>query len=76
MGCELLAGGRVFHCDHIPLLLIVTPVVFDPQFTRHAVSTVLDRWSRDLSRKTNLPIWVPNSANEYVVSSVPRPVSP
>ncbi|AHV84045.1 deoxyribonuclease [Human betaherpesvirus 5] len=76
LGCELLAGGRVFHCDHIPLLLIVTPVVFDPQFTRHAVSTVLDRWSRDLSRKTNLPIWVPNSANEYVVSSVPRPVSP
>ncbi|AEV80634.1 deoxyribonuclease [Cercopithecine betaherpesvirus 5] len=76
VGRPLHLGGRVFHCDHIPLLIIVTPVVFDPKFTRHVVSTVVDRWSRDLSRKTNLPVWVPHAANEYVVSSVPRPASP
>ncbi|QQL09904.1 Ba134 [Baboon cytomegalovirus] len=76
VGRPLHLGGRVFHCDHIPLLLIVTPVVFDPNFTKHVVCTVVDRWSRNLSRKTNLPVWVPNAANEYVVSSVPRPVSP
>ncbi|QQL10245.1 Ja134 [Japanese cytomegalovirus] len=76
VGRPLHLGGRVFSCDHIPLLIIVTPVVLDPKFTRHVVSTVVDRWSRDLSRKTNLPVWVANAANEYVVSSVPRPASP
>ncbi|AEV80948.1 deoxyribonuclease [Saimiriine betaherpesvirus 4] len=76
LGRELCVGGRVFHCDHVPLFIIVTPVVLDPRFTRHAVSTVLDNWNRSLSRQTNLPIWVPNAAQEYVVSSVPRPPTP
>ncbi|AEV80793.1 deoxyribonuclease [Aotine betaherpesvirus 1] len=76
LGKELCVGGRVFHCEHVPLFIIVTPVVLDPRFTRHAVSTVLENWSRDLSRRTSLPIWVPNAANEYVVSSVPRPPTP
>lgn len=76
VGLELSVGGRVFDCEHVPLFVVVTPVVFDPSFTRDAVTTVLNNWQREAHRKTNLPIWVPNAVNEYVASSIPTPRTP
>lgn len=76
IGLQLSVGGRSFDCEHVPLFVLITPVVFDPSFTRDAVTTVLRNWQREVHRKTNLSIWVPNAVNEYVASSIPRPRTP
>lgn len=75
-GRGVSVGGRDFDCEHLPLFVIVTPVTFDPAFTRDAVTTVLNNWQREIRRRTGLPIWVQNAVSEYVVSSVPRPETP
>lgn len=76
VGRDLQIGRYTFDCEHVPLFIIVTPVNFDPAFTRNAITCVLNNWERETYKRTNLPIWVPNAVNEYVVSSVPRPRTP
>lgn len=74
--CPLYVGDHVFECDSIPLFIIVTPVVIDPVFARDAVTCVLNLWKKEIGKRTGLPLWVLNAANEYLSSSVPRPPSP
>ncbi|AAK57141.1 T98 [Tupaiid betaherpesvirus 1] len=76
IGKRLDVAGQVFDCAHLPLAIIVTPVVFDPTFNRDVLLRVLNRWEREVGRRTGLPIWVPNAVNDYVTSSTPRPPTP
>ncbi|AFK83935.1 B98 [miniopterid betaherpesvirus 1] len=76
LGSPVYAGGRSFDCEHIPLTIIVTPVVHVPGFVKDAVNTVINNWERHMCKKTSLRIWVPNAVNEYLVSSAEKPKTP
>lgn len=77
VGKKLVVGDRRFGCENVPLFIIVTPVVFDPDFARDAINTVTNNWQRHARRNTGLDqLWVPNAVNEYVASLVPRPRTP
>lgn len=76
LGLALRISGDVSDCDDIPLCVIVTPVRFDPLFTRDAINSVINTWKRDTDRKTGLQLWVQSAVREYVASSTRAPPTP
>lgn len=72
----LFVGGAEVRCEHIPLFVVVTPVRFDPDFVKDAVSTVLNSCERSLRGLTGERLWVPDSARQYAACFDRRETSP
>lgn len=61
-------GESLYLDEEVPLILIVTPISFKPEFTSFAVRDVLNTWKSEIKKQTDLEIWACSAVKQFVTA--------
>ena len=74
--CRLLIEDTEYLEEEIPLILLITPITIDAEFTSRVIKDICCIWENKIAQQTNLKIWAQSAVRQYMAASSARPKTP